>query len=221
MNCTTNTDKYKNLVSNFLKNDPEKYSNFDNVAKFILSNPLKDNVKTNTLHHVAVIYNQLHDVTNGEINKGQSESIIGLVDLIQTNDKQYLNTVMNSIYKNVTAKKVTKAQVTKALTALTKIKDITTLDASLKDTLDTIDNYLSTTAFKSDQDKLDTIEKITTAYKSAIANQDSEIALQAYFDSKIKKHNLNSSFIDFTKLSNPFMFIIYAFIFYFIVVVQF
>ena len=47
MNCTSNTDKYKNLVSQFLKKDPDYYSNFDNVAKFILSNPLKDNAKTN------------------------------------------------------------------------------------------------------------------------------------------------------------------------------
>ena len=104
MNCTTNTEKYKNLVSNFLKTDPEKYSNFDNVAKFILSNPLKDNVKTNTLHHVAFIYNQLHDVSNGEINKGKAEAILSLVDLIQTNDAQYLDTVMNNILFPITGR---------------------------------------------------------------------------------------------------------------------
>ena len=201
MNCTTNTDKYKNLVSNFLKTDPEKYSNFDNVAKFILSNPLKDNVKTNTLHHVAFIYNQLHDVTNGEINKGKSEAILGLVDLIKTNDKQYLDTVMNSIYKDVTAKKVTKAQVTKAINAIANIKDLTTLDESLKNTLDTIDNYLSSTAFKSDQDKLTTVDNIGVAYKTAIAGKDSEIALQAYFDAKINKYKINSSFIDLSTIS--------------------
>lgn len=201
MNCTSNTDKYKNLVSQFLKKDPEYYSNFDNVAKFILSNPLKDNAKTNTLHHLAIIYDQLHDATNGEIQKGQANAIVSLVDFINTDDKKYINTVLKTIYKDLEVKKITKANVLSEIKKLFKQKDtITTLSYPVISALTDIDNFLSSTSFKSQNVKTDTINEITAAYEVAIQGSPSEIALKALFDTKIKKHLRDTKFIDLSSI---------------------
>ena len=201
MNCTSNTDKYKNLVSQFLKKDPEYYSNFDNVAKFILSNPLKDNAKTNTLHHVAIIYDQLHDASNGEIQKGQANAIVSLVDFINTDDKKYISTVLKTIYKDLEVKKITKANVLSGIKKLFKEKDtLTTLSYSTMSTLTDIDNFLNSTSFKTQDIKNDTINEITAAYQVAIQGSPSEIALKALFDSKIKKHLRDTKFIDLSSI---------------------
>lgn len=201
MNCTSNTDKYKNLVSQFLKKDPEYYSNFDNVAKFILSNPLKDNAKTNTLHHLAIIYDQLHDATNGEIQKGQANAIVSLVDFINTDDKKYISTVLKTIYKDLEVKKITKVNVLSEIKKLFNVKDsITTLSYPVMSALTDIDNFLSSTSFKSQDVKNDTINEITTAYQIAIQGSPSEIALKALFDSKIKKHLRDTKFIDLSSI---------------------
>jgi hypothetical protein len=201
MNCTSNTDKYKNLVSQFLKKDPEYYSNFDNVAKFILSNPLKDNAKTNTLHHLAIIYDQLHDASNGEIQKGQANAIVSLVDFINTNDKKYIDTVLKTIYKDLEIKKITKANVLSEIKKLFKQKDtLTTLSYSTISTLTDIDNFLNSTSFKSQEVKNDTIDEITLAYQAAIQGSPSEIALKALFDFKIKKHLRDTKFIDLSTI---------------------
>lgn len=201
MNCTSNTDKYKNLVSQFLKKDPEYYSNFDNVAKFILSNPLKDNAKTNTLHHLAIIYDQLHDATNGEIQKGQANAIVSLVDFINTDDKKYISTVLKTIYKDVEVKKITKANVLSEIKKLFKQKDtITTLSYPVMSALTDIDNFLSSTSFKSQDVKTDTINEITAAYEVAIQGSPSEAALKALFDTKIKKHLRDTKFIDLSSI---------------------
>jgi hypothetical protein len=201
MNCTSNTDKYKNLVSQFLKKDPEYYSNFDNVAKFILSNPLKDNAKTNTLHHLAIIYDQLHDASNGEIQKGQANAIVSLVDFINTDDKKYISTVLKTIYKDLEVKKITKANVLSEIKKLFKVKDtITTLSYPVMSALTDIDNFLSSTSFKSQDVKTDTINEITAAYEVAIQGSPSEIALKALFDTKIKKHLRDTKFIDLSSI---------------------
>jgi hypothetical protein len=201
MNCTSNTDKYKNLVSQFLKKDPEYYSNFDNVAKFILTNPLKDNAKTNTLHHLAIIYDQLHDASNGEIQKGQANAIVSLVDFINTDDKKYISTVLKTIYPEVTVKKITKANVLSEIKKLFKQKDtLTTLSYSTTSALNDIDNFLSSTSFKSQDVKTDTINEITAAYEVAIQGSPSEIALKALFDAKMKKHLRDTKFIDLSSI---------------------
>lgn len=201
MNCTSNTDKYKNLVSQFLKKDPEYYSNFDNVAKFILTNPLKDNAKTNTLHHLAIIYDQLHDASNGEIQKGQANAIVSLVDFINTDDKKYISTVLKTIYKDLEVKKITKANVLSEIKKLFKVKDsLTTLNDSVLSTLNNIDNFLSSTSFKNEAVKKETIDEITTAYQVAVEGSPSEIALKALFDSKIKKHLKDTKFIDLSSI---------------------
>ena len=201
MNCTSNTDKYKNLVSQFLKKDPEYYSNFDNVAKFILTNPLKDNAKTNTLHHLAIIYDQLHDASNGEIQKGQANVIISLVDFINTNDKKYIDTVLKTVYKDLEVKKITKATVLSQIKKLFKQKDtLTTLSYSTLSTLTDIDNFLNSTSFKSQEVKNDTIDEITAAYQAAVQGSPSETALKALFDSKIKKHLRETKFIDLSTI---------------------
>lgn len=201
MNCTSNTDKYKNLVSQFLKKDPEYYSNFDNVAKFILTNPLKDNAKTNTLHHLAIIYDQLHDASNGEIQRGEANAIKALVDYVNVDDKKYISTVLKTIYKDFEVKKITKTQVLSNIKNLFKIKDnLTTLNDSLIETLNNIDNFFNSTSFKTEELKKETVDEITKAFDVAITGSPSEIPLRALYDSKIKKHVKQTDFIELSAI---------------------
>jgi len=197
MNCNSSTDKYKNLVSQFLKNDPVHYSNFDNVAKFILSNSLKDNAKTNTLHHVAIIYDQLHDASNGKIQKGQANAIMSLVDFINVNDKKYITAVVKNIYPDVKIKKLTKADVLSAIKSIHKQKDtITTLSDVTLNVLNDINNFLNSTSFKNQELKNNVVDEITAAYQAAIEGNSSEIPLKVLFDTKIKKHLRKNNYIN-------------------------
>ena len=195
MSCISNTEKYASLVSKFLKIDPVKYSNFDNVAEFILSNPLKDNSKTNTLHHLAVIYSQLEDATNGEIKRGKAEAIKTLVNFIGVDDKVYLEKVLKDIYPTTKKVNVSKKQVIKQFNKLAQYKELTTLNEELMPLFDLINKYLSFNKFKDSETKQSEISEFEILYENMIANTPNELALRSLYKANVRIKTSESNFI--------------------------
>lgn len=203
MNCISNTEKYANLVSKFLKIDPVKYSNFDNVAEFILSNPLKDNSKTNTLHHLAVIYSQLEDASNGEIKKGKAEAIKALVNFIGVDDKVYLEKVLKDIYP--TAKKVTasKKQVITQFNKLFEYEELSTTSTELTNLFDLINKYLTFNKFKDSETKQAEISEFELLYSNLITNKPNELALRSLYKNNVREKTSDSNFISLNNIELP------------------
>jgi len=203
MSCISNTEKYTNLVSKFLKIDPVKFSDFDNVAEFILSNPLKDNSKTNTLHHLAVIYSQLQDATNGEIKKGKAEQIKGLVSFIGVDDKVYLDTVVKDIYPSVKPVTVSKKEIIKLLNDLNKYEELDTLNEDLPRLFGLINNYFNFNKFKDSAAKEKDATEFLTLYSNIVQNNPNELALTSLYKNKVKNYFSDSNYIALNSIELP------------------
>lgn len=161
MACELNTEKYTAVVEKLIKKDPATYTNFDNVAKFILkSEVLTDEQKKMSLHNVAHIFKSLSKIDPKFVSLGKTSDVINNVGIIDDTVK-YMNAV-SEIYTVKATLPPSLESLNKAIERLGNNPAILVSDIT-NDLFPAIAKYIAATTFTSEEAKETALEEIRNA----------------------------------------------------------
>ena len=157
MACELNTEKYISVVEKLIKLDAAEYTNFDNVAKFVLNSSLSDEQKKMSLHNISHIFNSLYALDNSAYELGKAHEVMANVSVIE-NTEEYLKLTASTFE----VKEPVSPSLSNLNAAINKLQNSTSLmpDDLKKDIVPLIAKYMSSTQFDSDEERKESFDKI-------------------------------------------------------------
>ena len=181
MACEIKIVQYKSFVTNLINTNPEKFTKYDNVVKFVFDGPLTDEQKKLAVFNVAHIFAALQSVLGDKIDLGKSVDIIRSANAIE-NTQEFISNV-NNLYS---FEQSTPSNENTILSDIKKVENFTILtDGNIDPILKSITDYFSTTGFNTEEDKIKIKDQFKQEFINAINNGLQSAAFKEHFINKI------------------------------------
>lgn len=159
MKCEVNIGKYTSVVEKLIRYD-KTYTNFDNVAEFILKGGLTDEAKKLSLHNIAHIYKELVSLDPSTYTLGKADVIISNVTMFDDTPAYIAAAKKLFGIKDITVNNIVKDL---------RVKQNLNIQDVIKAAQDAI-KVLQSLKYTSEEHKKDTYKKAHNALSKVIYN---------------------------------------------------
>jgi hypothetical protein len=170
MACETTTEKYTQVVQKLIAIDPVKYSEFDNIAKFLIKSVLTPEQKTLSLHHIAHIFKSLSSLAPEIYSIGNAHLVSeGVVNIGEPD--VYMEAI-GSIYDVKPDKIVSFKKITDAISAMGNSKNIPVTDDLIgaNGALGLMNQYFNSAEFNSREERAELLKQAFDMLEQEIVN---------------------------------------------------
>jgi len=157
-NCKVTPADFLPILKKLVQADPQRYTNFDNVAKAVITNgSLTPFNKATAIYSFAELFQALHGLDNSFYQLGNAANVVGLKSLIETNPENFIERASDIFGVKSKVSTIEPEKIIQAIKDLESLKSITQvqLDKILKD----VNAFLSSNDYKNQDDKLQDINK--------------------------------------------------------------
>ena len=168
-NCKVTPADFLPILKKLVQADPQRYTNFDNVAKAVISNgSLIPFNKATAIYSFAELFQALHGLDSSFYELGSASGVIGLKDLIESNPEQFVDKIAEMYGVKSKTSTIKPESILDSIKNLESLKSITQvqLDIILKD----VNAYISAFSYKNQDEKLQDINKFMDFLDSTLKN---------------------------------------------------
>jgi len=166
-NCKVTPADFLPILKKLVQADPQRYTNFDNVAKAVITNgSLTPFNKATAIYSFAELFQALHGLDVSFYELGKANNIVGLKSLIESNPDNFIDQASEIFGVKSKVSTIKPEKIIDSIKNLESLKSITQvqIDNILKD----VNAFLSSNDYKNQDDRLQDINKFMDFLENTI-----------------------------------------------------